>query len=160
MTINTPAYDVFDWETLFRVSAKFEEKTCDQILKQSLLFNLFPNSVIHNVINILYKNECKVYIKILLRHSARVQGSIPVKVFGNFQGTPVLMSKLVKLFKVWIPTRQDWQKPDEIIELMWTTGSRMGWECTHVLAQVFMDPCITTGKAYLWTAFPRCFRSR
>jgi hypothetical protein len=49
--------------------------------------------------------------------------------------------QLVKPFKVWIPTRQDWQNPDKI------TGSQMDREFTTDLLQVFKDPYM--GKAYL-----------
>jgi hypothetical protein len=33
----------------------------------------------------------------------------------------------------------------------------MGWEFTTALVQVFLDPYITMGNAYQWTAFPQCF---
>ena len=40
---------------------------------------------------------------------------------------------------------------------MWTCGSQMGQEYRTALGQVYMDPHIIIGKAYLWEAFPRYF---
>jgi hypothetical protein len=40
---------------------------------------------------------------------------------------------------------------------MWTIGTQMDQELMTALGQVYMDPYITIGKAYLWTAFPQCF---
>ena len=65
--------------------------------------------------------------------------------------------QLAAPFKVWIPTRQDRQKPDKIIDPMWFVNSRMGQEFTTALVQALTDPYKITGKAYLWVAFPRCF---
>jgi hypothetical protein len=40
---------------------------------------------------------------------------------------------------------------------MWTLGSQTGHEYRTALGQVYMDPRITIGKAYLWAAIPRYF---
>jgi hypothetical protein len=50
--------------------------------------------------------------------------------------------QLVKPFKIWTPSRKDWQKPDKITEA----------QCGPLF-----HPYISIGKAYLWAAFPRCF---
>jgi hypothetical protein len=65
--------------------------------------------------------------------------------------------QMVKSYKIRIPTRQDWQSQKQSLTTMWTIGTQMGQEYRTALGQVYMDPHMTIGKAYLWEAFPRYF---
>jgi hypothetical protein len=74
----------------------------------------------------------------------------------NSQDRILKKYQLVKPKEIRIPTRQDWQKPDKIIDhnvdLWFADGSGID-DCFG--AGVY-GPYITIGKAYLWAAFPRC----
>jgi hypothetical protein len=61
---------------------------------------------------------------------------------------------LVKPFKVWIPTRQEWNTPDKITKPNMFFDSQTDQKSKTALVQAFRDPCITTGKVFLQAASP------